>query len=150
MTVMDGAEVRKMAEGLLAAHGLAEWKFGWNRRKRALGLCRYHLKRIELSVHFVVANGEEEIRETILHEIAHALAGQKAGHGAAWKAVCRRIGCKPERCDNGTAVMPAGRWHAACPGCGKQYSRHRRPQKRAKYWCRHCGPERGAVTFAAA
>jgi predicted SprT family Zn-dependent metalloprotease len=144
---MDFLTAEHLARDLLRAHGLLNWTFGWNRRKRALGLCRYRERRIELSVHFVQANDLEPVRETVLHEIAHALAGEKAGHGPAWKAVCRRIGCKPERCDNGTAVMPRGRWNAQCPACGKHYSRYRRPQKHARYWCRHCGPTHGPVTF---
>ena len=38
-------------------------------------------------------NGDpREVRDTILHEIAHALAGAKAKHGPAWKAIARRLG----------------------------------------------------------
>lgn len=147
---MNLTDARQAALDLLAAHGLADWSFAWNRRKRSLGLCRYAEKRIELSLHFVAANPLEPVRETILHEIAHALAGEDAGHGPAWKAICRRIGCKPERCDNGSAIMPSGHWAAQCPSCGKRYSRHRRPQKHARYWCRACGPARGPVIFARA
>ena len=38
---------------------------------------------------------EEEIRDTVLHEIAHAIAGPEAGHGPLWKATARRIGATP-------------------------------------------------------
>src|SRR3954469_8503976 len=147
-------DAARMARELMGEFGLngsglfgwgATWEFGWNRRKRSLGLCRYRERRMELSVHFVTANGEGEVRETILHEIAHALAGEKAGHGPKWKAMCGRVGCKPERGAHGGAVMPRGRSQAACPACGKEYWRHRRPARRARYWCRGCGPERGAV-----
>jgi len=145
---MDLTEARQLALELLQRHRLAQWTFAWNRRKRSLGLCRYAEKRIELSLYFVQANGVEPVRETILHEIAHALAGEKAGHGAAWKAMCAVVGCRPERCDNGSAVMPRGGWSAECPSCGKSYSRHRKPQKHARYWCRACGPKTGPVTFS--
>ena len=87
------------------------------------------------------------MRETILHEIAHAIAGQRAGHGAAWKEVCKRVGCEPTACDRTGAVMPRGRWRATCGGCGKEYHRHKRPAGNAKYWCRGCGPERGGIRF---
>ena len=33
--------------------------------------------------------------DTILHEIAHAIAGVEAGHGPAWKAVAQRLGATP-------------------------------------------------------
>jgi predicted SprT family Zn-dependent metalloprotease len=145
---MGFEEVERMARELMEVHGMGDWQFGWNRRKRSLGLCRYRERRIELSVYFVHANDEEQVRETILHEIAHALAGEKAGHGEAWKAACARVGCKPERCDKGVAVMPRGRWEGRCGVCGKAFWRHRRPAQRAKYWCRACGPARGGIEFA--
>jgi len=144
---MNFPETQSLAHQLLADFELSDWHFGWNRRKRALGLCRYREKRIELSHHFVTHNDEPQIRETLLHEIAHALAGQKAGHGPIWKATCRRIGCQPVACDKGEAIMPSGRWRAQCKTCGKEYHRHKRPPKHAKYWCRKCGPEKGTVQF---
>ena len=147
---MDFSAAALMARELMTYFGLHEWTFGWNRRKRSLGLCRYRERRIELSAHFVRANDPAQVRETILHEIAHALAGEKARHGPLWKAQCARVGCLPERCDHGQAVMPPGRWIARCALCGKEYSRHRRPARRARYWCRHCGPAHGTVVFAAA
>jgi predicted SprT family Zn-dependent metalloprotease len=147
---MEFQAAAQMAREAMTQFGLAEWAFGWNRRKRSLGLCRYRERRIELSAHFVRANDPAQVRETILHEIAHALAGEKAGHGPLWKALCAQVGCTPERCDRGRALMPAGRWVARCGACGKEYWRHRRPARRARYWCRGCGPERGMVVFAAA
>jgi predicted SprT family Zn-dependent metalloprotease len=147
---MEFAAASTTAREAMDRFGLADWAFGWNRRKRSLGLCRYRERCIELSVHFVRANEPEQVRETILHEIAHALAGEKAGHGPLWKAFCQRVGCQPVRCDRGEALMPKGRWMARCGTCGKEYWRHRRPARRASYWCRRCGPERGTVVFAAA
>lgn len=144
---MEFESAARMALELMSQHGVGDWSFAWNRRKRSLGLCRYRTRRIELSYHFVYANEDAQVRETILHEIAHALAGEKAGHGPLWKTMCLRVGCKPERCDQGEAVMPRGRWTARCAACGKEYSRHRRPARQARYWCRKCGPEHGNVTF---
>ncbi len=144
---MELQQAEKLALELMQMHGVEHWTFAWNRRKRALGLCRYTQRRIELSIHFVRENGEPSIRDTILHEIAHALAGEKAGHGPKWKALCRTLGCKPERCDKGEAIMPTGRWRGACPSCAKEYWRHHRPKKGARYWCRSCGETRGQVQF---
>ena len=80
--------------------GLPDWKFGWDRARRRLGVCRLLEKSISLSVHFVRANLEapHEIRDTILHEIAHALAWTRHGertHGPRWKQICREIGAVP-------------------------------------------------------
>jgi hypothetical protein len=39
---------------------------------------------------------EGEIREAILHEIAHVLAGHKAGHGERWSRTAEKIGVSPQ------------------------------------------------------
>ena len=41
------------------------------------------------------AASDESIQDTVLHEIAHALAAPEAGHGPLWKTVARRIGAAP-------------------------------------------------------
>ena len=66
--------------------------FVYNRGKRTLGMCDFTRKRIELSRYFVAHNDEAAVRDPLLHEIAHALAGEKAGHGPKWRRVCERIG----------------------------------------------------------
>jgi len=44
----------------------------------------------------VRANLEDGLVETMLHEIAHAIAGEDdRGHGRVWQAACRRIGGTP-------------------------------------------------------
>jgi len=143
---MDVLHAQQLASSMMISHGLADWTFAYNRRRRSLGLCRYMLRRIELSLPYVMRNDEASIRDTILHEIAHALAGQRAGHGARWKAICRQIGAVPERCDR-VAVMPRGRWVGRCGCCGQEFQRYRRPARRANYSCRTCGPDKGAITF---
>lgn len=139
--------VAAYAVALIRHHGLDGWRFAWNRRKTAMGLCRYEERRIELSAYFVARNPVGEIHDTLLHEIAHALVGAGHGHDAVWQAKCVEIGAVPRRC--GQAEMPAGRWRAACPGCAKVFHRHRRP-RRGKYFCRPCGPQDGALTWGAA
>lgn len=146
---MKQREASQLARQLMAEHNVSDWAFGFNHRKRALGLCRYTERRIELSIHFVLANDEAAVRDTILHEIAHVLAGPDAGHGNKWKTICRRIGALPERCDH-SAQMPTGRWLASCPACGHLYTRHRKPLKGRQYMCRTCGPEVGRIEFKVA
>jgi len=141
----DLAAVAAWALGVIQAFGLHDWSFGYNRCVVFLGLCRHGRRRIELSVHLVQRNPAEEVRETLLHEIAHAFVGARHGHDAVWKAKCREIGCKPVRC--GWADMPEGVWRAACPGCGARYHRHRRPRKLTGWFCRGCGRERGPLTW---
>ena len=104
------------------------------------------IQKIELSLHFVELNGEETIRETLRHEIAHALVGPGHGHDAVWKQKCREVGAKAERlCYE--VKMPEGRWHARCGGCGMLHSRHRRPKHAGGWYCIHCGRDRGRLTW---
>ena len=135
-----------LAAAMLAAHGLGDWSFRFNRSKLNMGLCRYGLRRVELSAHFVEGNSEEAVRDTLLHEIAHALAGRRAGHGPAWRAMCLRVGARPERLSY-EVDMPEGRWQAVCGGCGMRHHRHRRPKHMRGWFCRHCGPERGRLAW---
>lgn len=136
---------RELALELMAAHGLRGWSFGFNRRKEATGLCDFHRRAIELSIYFVERNPHEEIRDTILHEIAHALVGPGHGHDNVWKRKCVAIGARPER--TGEAEMPPGRWQARCGRCGKEFNRHRRPQRLRGWFCRSCGPKQGSLVW---
>src|SRR5262249_2472181 len=86
--ITRAAEIRALANEMLALYGLPDWTFRFNRRKTEMGLCFYGPQRIELSLHFATRNSEEAIRQTLLHEIAHALAGPGHGHDAVWKQKC--------------------------------------------------------------
>jgi predicted SprT family Zn-dependent metalloprotease len=69
---------------------------------------------ITLSRAFVERNAERTVRDTILHEAAHALAWEHdrvTGHGPAWKQWCAVTGAKPRRCfDEEEVTMPAARY----------------------------------------
>jgi len=140
-------EVERLARELLAAHGLLNWSFAFNRRKTTMGVCFYTRRTIELSIHFVERNEDAEIRDTLLHEIAHALVGPRHGHDAVWKAACRRIGARPERLAH-EVKMPVGRWQAQCSQCGTRYHRYRRPKRMRGWFCRACGPARGGLSWS--
>jgi predicted SprT family Zn-dependent metalloprotease len=140
-------QARELALGLLAVHGLGSWSFTFNRSKRQMGCCRFELKVIELSRHFVERNARNLIRDTLLHEIAHALVGPGHGHDAVWKAMCVRVGAKPERLSN-EPDMPQGRWQAICNGCGMRHHKYRRPKRMKGWFCCRCGPTRGALAWS--
>jgi predicted SprT family Zn-dependent metalloprotease len=139
-------EARTEACRLLACHRLDDWSFRFNRSRVNLGLCLYGLRVIELSAHFVERNPPDLVRDTLLHEIAHGLAGRAAGHGPAWKAMCLRVGARPERLSF-EADMPEGRWQARCGSCGMVHHKHRRPKRMTGWYCGRCGPERGRLAW---
>lgn len=87
--------VAEMARRLIEEHGLTDWTLAFVEAKRRLGDCRYRDRVIRISRAHALEGSEEQIRDTVLHEIAHAIAGPKAGHGPLWKATARRIGATP-------------------------------------------------------
>ena len=121
------AEVEELARRLFARHrrrsGLgAEWTFGFDLSTARAGVCRQPSKRIDLSVCYCLRAPRDEIEDTLLHEIAHAIVGVEHRHDAVWRAKAREIGCKAERCSSVGHTLP--RWIGKC-GCEKPWSRQR-------------------------
>jgi ribosomal protein L37AE/L43A len=116
----------------MATFGLLEagWSFHFDRAKRRFGVCRFERKEISVSIHLVRLNDPPECEDTVLHEIAHALAGPRAGHGPRWRAACMSVGARPQRCYSSEGVaQPAARFSAECPSCGTSRGFHRRPSR---------------------
>ena len=95
----NGAErlngVAGMARRLMDEHGLTGWTLSFGEAKRSLGHCDYRHHVIRISRTHALEGSEEQIRDTVLHEIAPAIAGHEAGHGPLWKATARQIGATP-------------------------------------------------------
>lgn len=135
----------RWARQVMDSFGLLDWNFGWDNAKRRMGCCHHGTRRITMSRYFVERNGLDEIRDTLLHEIAHALVGPRHGHDTTWKAMARRIGARPVRCGN--ADMPEGRWRAECPACCCKFSRHKQPRRLTGWHCKDCGRRRGVLIW---
>jgi hypothetical protein len=88
----------KLANQLLDEHNLTKegWSFKWNNSKRNFGLCRYSSKTIELSRVLSEHQTSDQIKDTIVHEIAHALT-PGSGHGQKWKLMAMKLGIEPNR-----------------------------------------------------
>ena len=95
----NGAErlngVAGMARQLMDEHGLTGWTLAFVEAKRRLGDCHFRHRVIRISRTHALEGSEEQIRDTVLHEIAHAITGREAGHGPLWKLTARRIGATP-------------------------------------------------------
>ena len=100
-------------------------------------MCRFEAKVIGLSAPLARLHDDREVRDTILHEIAHALAGPAAGHGPAWRDVAARIGCSSRRCLPADAPRVPGAWVGVCSR-GHTTERHRRPER--VMTCARCSP----------
>lgn len=128
----------RLARTLMNQHGLSDWKIEWSRAKKTHGLCRYSTKTLVFSAVAFQHIGEAEVRDTILHEIAHALAGHRAGHGPEWRRVCLAIGGNGKQYVTREAAqaVPAA-WVGTCRN-GHTSQMHRAPL-RVKA-CGHCSP----------
>lgn len=96
----------------LADWKLTEWSFRWDYAKCRLGSCCFTRHEITLSIHFVMRNYEntEQIHDTILHELAHALVWEhhrERGHGSLWKSWCLRLGAIPRAVAKGEKLVSA-------------------------------------------
>lgn len=137
-----------MATDLMEKHGLYArgWRFEFDRARRRHGLCNYRDKTISLSRAITEAAPESEVRDTVLHEIAHALVGPGKGHGPIWRAMARAIGARGERCASAAVIRDndfGHGWESVPCGCGIKHKRYRRPGK-GRYLCRQC---RQAITW---
>jgi predicted SprT family Zn-dependent metalloprotease len=153
MATLEWAEER--ARVLMGQNGLFDqgWQFQFDRAVRRMGCCHHRQKLITLSPHAVELNVEQEVIDTILHEIAHALVGRGHGHDRVWKKMARRLGCTPKACAV-HAKMPKGQWRAECPNCFLVFNKHRLRRcpktgehKIKDYWCRRCGKIKGPLEF---
>ncbi|EAP98589.1 phage-related protein [Janibacter sp. HTCC2649] len=129
---------------LLREHGLEHWSITTDRAKTRAGVCRFAGRTISLSAPLTRLHDEVEVRDTILHEIAHALVGPSHGHDDVWRAKAMAIGCSGERTLSTSAPSVEGPWRGECPQ-GHAYSRHRRPGRVMS--CLTCSPEFDATAL---
>lgn len=123
---MEIPQVLALARTLMAEHGVGDWELTLDRARRRAGLTDHARRRISLSRALMELYDEAEVRETVLHEIAHARVGAAHGHDAVWRAEARRLGASGRRLVPRDAPQVAGRWVGTCPA-GHTVSRMRRP-----------------------
>jgi predicted SprT family Zn-dependent metalloprotease len=138
---MNLLDAQRLANDLMAKHNLfiQGWRFEFDNAKRRFGACHYGSKRITLSRALVELNDLETVKDTILHEIAHALVGYRHGHNSVWQAKALEIGCNGQRCYSSKEVTtPKLKYKATCGGCGKVYQKARMTAKslRCKSACK--------------
>ncbi len=142
---MDLNELEKLSVDLINQHlPNTDWKFEFNNSKRSFGTFNYTDKNINISRHIAVLNDEIRVKDTILHEIAHALC-PKQGHNNIWKRKAREIGACGIRCystdetdikQNSSVKVPLGKYTLICPNCKREFQFNRRlKNKKACHTC---------------
>ncbi|BDA64557.1 SprT-like domain-containing protein [Actinomyces capricornis] len=121
-------DVMALARELMEEHGVGHWGLELDRARRRAGQTDHARRRITLSRHLMALYPESEVRETVLHEIAHARVGASHGHDAIWTAEARRIGASGTRLVGAGSPRLRGRWVGRCPA-GHEVDRMRRPSR---------------------
>ena len=116
------------------------WKFKWDNATVRFGCCNYRTKTISLSRKLTERNSEEQAKDTVLHEIAHVLAGSNAKHGPVWKEWAVKVGARPEQYYRADEVKPVdAKWVVKDNFTGEVFAEYvRRPKSRdwSKAWIR--------------
>ncbi len=133
--------ILQLAWNLMDRHGLQGWRFQFDHSTRRAGCCNYHDQLISISFDLARSGSETDIRDTILHEIAHALVGKKHNHDAVWKDKAREIGGSGERTHRMEFSPP--RWKVRCENHCWSHTAQRRNRRLV---CRKCG---GKLVYSA-
>ncbi len=105
-----------MARELMDRHGLAGWRLKLDDVVGRAAQCRYDTKTVSLTRLYVRKAETDELKDAVLHEIAHALAGREHNHDRLWKKIALGIGCTARRCSGVRFAL--ARWLQQCPkGC---------------------------------
>ena len=109
---------RELAASEMERHGLTQqsWTVKYDHARARAGQCQHRAKILSFSRNLIVRGSPADMRNTLLHEIAHALAGAKHGHDRTWRDIALQIGCDGRRCHN-IELAPA-KWIFGCSdGC---------------------------------
>jgi predicted SprT family Zn-dependent metalloprotease len=130
---------RHTFEELSLKHGITQYSFNIINTKTIAARCRFDNHTIEFSKYYLLSPKvtKEDIVDTCLHEIAHALAGPTVEpHGKEWKEIARKIGCSGHRCAGKFLENHHYRWKLTCgEGCEKLLIK--KPKQRLKICAKH-------------
>jgi len=135
---MNKEDITTIACNLLTIHKLYNWKFSFNTAKRQLGLCDYKEKTISVSENIVTVP-MKTVKNVILHEIAHALAGHGNGHNYTWKRKAISIGCDGRRTSS-VSMKSHHKWIWSCTNklCVRYYEKIKAHRKYKTHVCGEC------------
>ena len=128
-------DAEKLARKLLDDIGLTSVPFEFSNAKMRLGGARFIFfenewvcTSLELSKPITLINSKKVIKEIVLHEIAHIMAGHDHLHDEVWKECARHVGANPSY-GMREVNFPEGRYKGNCPVCGKIFYRYRKHKR---------------------
>jgi predicted SprT family Zn-dependent metalloprotease len=138
-------DIKVLARNIMDTYGLSEWDFKFCNGKQLHGKANLTQKIISISkIHAQYEQNNKAIKDTILHEIAHALDYNTRGfsnHDVQWKKIARMIGCVPSSRGYGISTLPFSskelcKFIGTCPNCSKIYYRNRRKKVACGICCK--------------
>lgn len=136
------------------------WKFKFNDRKNANGLCSPRNRTIYLST-YVIENATREMSgwiNTMVHEIAHAINHHLGGrgHDRQWKSIFLQMGGSGERCSSDVVFEnliknPISKYTTICPN-GHTKPSHKRSRliEQGRQACGKCCKELNGGKYTSA
>lgn len=131
---MEISKAKNIVSDLMHHHKLFLWRVEVTKNKStvATSLTRHwHIDPslstgvISISRDYMEVFDEAEVRETALHEIAHALTNPSLkAHGPEWKYMAKKIGSNADVRLRQDAPRPKSRYTGTCQN-GHQFGRHR-------------------------
>lgn len=135
---MNPTQTKQLTLDLMGQHNLLpHWSFKFDSTRTRFGQCRHHIQEIGISRYLSAMNQTPEVKDVILHEIAHALVGPNHGHDSEWQAKAVSIGASPNKYYDSETVKLANLYDFSCPKCAFKYRANRMPPKNRRYVCRH-------------
>jgi predicted SprT family Zn-dependent metalloprotease len=125
--------IEEMGRKLLVEHNLPQWSFQFDWAHTRTGVCFHNIKTIGVSVRYCMKYSLDEVRLTILHEIAHAIAGYKHQHDDTWREISYQIGATGKRTHHKQFSAP--KYIRFCPNLHWVSIAQRRMRNRI---CREC------------
>ena len=114
-----------------------DWRFAWDHAKQRAGSTQFDSRLITLSRHLAPRFTMEEVEQTLLHEVAHAIVGHGHGHNAVWQATANSLGYRGSRTLDSVDTSDLAPYLGVCPR-GHTTARHRRPRQLTS--CARCCP----------
>jgi predicted SprT family Zn-dependent metalloprotease len=116
------------------------------RLKRHAGRTHYHrrpcdsvFKATHIDLNRALLSNREELRQTLLHEVAHVIAGAECHHGGAFAHVVRALGEPVRTAAKFESLANNGKVVAVCERCDAELIRHRRLPRSRSFIHKGCG-----------
>lgn len=131
---------------------LASWHLSFDFARRRAGACYPTQQRLTISQHHLELNEWPVVKDTLLHEVAHALAWERyreKGHGPYWRQIVKQLGGEAKA--TGRFKLPEAQWVVVLRDSERKHivkiaDRFRR-NRSIRYWVLKGKPESAGKLF---